>query len=149
MKRLLILLLLVSQPSWAQQSVSFITRCSAMSGYSYHPEQPRVAKKDSGFGTDKFSGGQTLLVRTGEDELDIIFTDSTKKTQSSRDSGGKVVPLSVSDKGILILVYYEDAVLEVYNFSIDLNGTGEVILTQSKIAGPLKKSGLYRASCTR
>ncbi len=149
MKRLLILLMLVSQPAWAQQSATFITRCTSMSGYAYFPEQPRVAKKDSGFVPDKISDGQTLLVKTGEGEFDIIFTDYSKRTQSSRDSGGRVVPLSVSDQGILIIVYYEDAVLEVFNFSIDSKGAGEVILTQSKIAGPLKKSSLYRASCTR
>jgi hypothetical protein len=149
MKRLFLALgLLLVQPAWAQQSVSFITRCTSMFGYAYYPQQPLVAKKDSGFDTDKISDGQWLLVKTGEGELDIIFTDATKKTRSSRDSGGKVIPLSMSSEGVVVLVSYEDT-LEVFNFRIDSSGTGELIYSQTRFASLIKKSGLYRASCTR
>jgi hypothetical protein len=150
MKRLLILLMLVSQPVWAQQSVSFITRCTSMSGYAYFPEQPFVSKKDSGFRTDKFDDGQWLLVKTGAGDLDIIFTDQTKKTRSSRDLGGNITLLSKSDEGALVvLVYYEDESSEVYNFRIDTRGKGELLFSLTRFGGLLMKSALYRASCTR
>jgi hypothetical protein len=139
----------MAQPAWAQQSGSFITRCTSMSGYSYYPQQPLVAKKDTGFVTDRISDGQWLLVKTGADEIDIIFTDATKKTRSSRDSGGKIVLLSKSDEGAVVLVYYVDELLEVFNFRIDSSGTGELLLSQTRSAGVIKKSSLYRASCTR
>jgi len=126
-----------------------IASCSNPKGTVYFPELGVVTKKDSGWKSDKISGGITKLSKIGKDDFDILYFDSTNRITSSKESGATILPLSKGKNNISILVIYPGAVAEVYSFIKNNSGTLEYTHVANKggDAVLIPKSSLMRGEC--
>src|SRR5258706_9447945 len=84
-----------------QTNAAVITQCREPQGYVYL-EGPLVPKGKIGWTQDKTTGGAYLLLKDGEN-FDVIFSDATKRTISSREDGGQVIRITESDGTYVIL----------------------------------------------
>ncbi len=138
-------LLMVSTNNYAAD----IAQCSNPSGTSYYPYLGLMAKKDSGWVDDKISGGITSLVRSDDNEYDILFVDTTKQIISSKQDGGKVYILSKGKNDASFLVIYPGKTVEIYTFLIDKSGKSEYIHVTSRAGDEIliAKSTVMRGDC--
>lgn len=138
-------LLLISTNSYAAD----IAQCSNPSGKAYYPYLGLMDKKDSGWVDDKISGGITTLIRTDDNEYDILFVDSTKRIISSKQDGGKVYVLSKGKNDVSFLVVYPGKTVEIYTFLIDKSGKTEYIQVTNRSGDEIliAKSTVMRGDC--
>lgn len=147
MKKILFFVLFVT--SFSSYSQTQIAACENPKGYVYYPHISPVPKDKSGWIEDKITGGKSILVKTPSG-LDLMFTDSVKKTPlSSVEDGGKVVLLRKSMNQISVLVNYEH-VTEIYTYWRTDGGQLQYSIIQSKngmVSGTLSKSGVMVGTC--
>ena len=139
-------LLMISTNTYA----AVISQCSNPSGTAYYPYLGLMAKKDSGWVDDKITGGITSLVKTDDNEYDILFVDITKQIISSKQDGGKVYTLSKGKNDASFLVVYPGKAVEIYTFLIDKSGKAEYIQVTSRAGDEIliAKSTVMRGDCT-
>ena len=143
-----LLILLAAETASAQKRV--ITNCIGPEGYSYFAEGGLVSTTEAGWTEGAVSKGSFILTKDG-DEYDIIFTDATSRTISSRDDGGRVVALRDAPGTLVLLVAYPINV-EVWTFKIDGNGNGYVMQSLNRFDPPspiAQRYSLMRARCSR
>ena len=141
-------LALLAAPTFAQ---SVVTRCTSPSGHGWYPQQPLVDKSKAGWQADKITDGSYLLLRKDDGSFDIIFTDATKRTISSRDDGAQMVTLRDGGGKIVVLVNYPDMNIETWYFRLNDAGSGEVTVSQARYGDRafVTKHSLMRAECAR
>mgnify|MGYP003987914261 CR=1 FL=1 len=86
-------------------SAGSVAHCGGSFGYAYHIQGGLVTEKESGWGEDSISKGQLLLIKGGKD-FDIIHTDATGGTRSSKGDGGKVITIGGDANSIMLVVIY-------------------------------------------
>jgi hypothetical protein len=129
----------------ATAQADVLATCGASEGHGYYPHSRVVSKEDSGWQRDGISKGSYQLIRSGED-YDIIFTDATGGTVSSRADGGHVTAVKDGTGNLLVLVIYPGKTVESYIFWF---GTHERTMTysQARYGATIPKQSLMRASC--
>lgn len=127
-----------------------IASCSNPEGHVYFPELGLVGKKDSGWSTDKISGGITKLVKLSEGEYDILFVDARKDIISSREDGGNVIPLNRGESVFSVLVVYPGKTAEIFTFLQNASGTLEYLQTTGRAGDgvPIAKASVMRGTCS-
>ncbi len=136
---------------WASQTnAAVVTRCGASEGYAYMEEGGFVPKNKAGWTKDAITGGSHLLLKDG-DNFDIIYTDATKRTISSREDGGQIIRISESGGTYVILVNYPGKLVETWVFNLDRDGRGVVTFHQARYGDhfPIRKHSVLRASCEK
>jgi hypothetical protein len=125
-----------------------IASCSNPSGTVYFPELGLINKKDSGWQSDKITGGITKLSKLGNTDFDIIYVDSTKRITSYKESGATVLLLSQGKNNISILVVYPGVLAEIYSFIKNNSGKLEYTHVASRGGDTLiPKSSIMRGDC--
>lgn len=132
-------------------NAAVVTRCVAPTGYSYFFAGALVPVKDSGMQSDAISTGQYLLMQSENGDVDIIFSDSSGRTISSKDDGGTIIVVSKTAKSVVILINYPDMSVETWIFNIDTLGTGVVTVSQARYGETalVRKHALMSAKCRR
>jgi hypothetical protein len=127
-----------------------VTRCEGGRGYGYYIEGGAVPSDRAGWTEDCISHGSYLLLRD-RDGFDIIYSDSTGATISSRDDGAIIELVSEEGPNIVISLNYANRHFEVWAFELDASGRGEVTFHQARFGteAPVRKHSLMRASCSR
>jgi hypothetical protein len=127
-----------------------VTRCGESEGYAYFEAGSLVPKNKAGWAKDKTTGGSYLLLREG-DNFDIVYTDATKRTISSREDRGQIIRISESGGNYVILVNYPAKLVETWVFELDGDGGGVVAFHQARYDNhfPIRKHSVMRASCEK
>ncbi len=126
-----------------------IASCSNPSGTTYYPELGLIDKNDSGWQSDKITGGITKLSKLGKKDFDIVYVDATNRITSSKESGATVILLSQGKNNISVLVVYQGVLAEVYSFI--KNNSGKLEYTHVASRGGdsvvMPKSSIMRGEC--
>ena len=131
--------------------INIVTRCGAAAGRGYFLEGGGITSKDSGWQNESISKGQTLLVLTGPNSYDIVFTDATGRTISSREDGATIIVIGAVADRLTLLVNYPEMNVETLMFVLDTAGKGSVTFSQARYgeAAPFRKHSLLYAQCRR
>jgi len=124
-----------------------IAVCHSPKGRAYYPNIGVVPANKAGWQDDAISGGRYTLTKQGND-LDILYTDATKRVASSKGSGATVLPLRDGVNNFTILVYYQNDTIELYSFMRENSGALSLHVIQSKGGEALvQKSSIMVAKC--
>jgi hypothetical protein len=142
-------LALVATNALSQPSV--VTRCMSPLGHGYYFAGGLVAAKDTGWQREAITNGQYLLLRDKEGSFDIVFTDATKRTLSTKEDGGSVLVANNVDGSIVLLVIYPQMSIETWVFNLDASGAGKVSVSQARYgdAALVRKHSLMAADCRK
>jgi len=126
-----------------------IASCSNPSGKGYYPELGIVSKDDSGWEDEKITDGITKLVKTGENQYDLLFVDIRKEIISATQDGGKVLMLNKGENVVSFLIVYPGTTAEIYTFLKNKSGKLEYINTLSRAGDGvlITKSSVMRGDC--
>jgi hypothetical protein len=120
--------------------------CGAAEGHYYYPLKPPIPEKNAGWGADKITNGNFQLIRSGSD-WDIVFTDATGRTQSSRADGGRTVGLVNDDGDVVVTVFYAGS-FETWIFWLSMDKP-VVSWSQAKFGSFIPKHSLMVSPCKR
>lgn len=121
--------------------------CGASKGYAYYLPSALVPDKDAGWTEDAISGGSFQLIRSG-DNYDIVFTDATGRTLSTKGDGGEILGME-NGKGDLIVTVLYPHVIETYAFWFSSSGPLIATFSQVKHETPIAKHAVFKASCRK
>ncbi|MDB4173145.1 hypothetical protein N9748_00840 [bacterium] len=98
-------------------SAAVLAECGAFKGYGYFYPNDFTKGQTTGFLEDGISKGSFSII-TVDDKFDVIYTDASGKTQSSRAQGATVIHIGTNsaDGRFVILVTYPEATVEVYSY---------------------------------
>jgi hypothetical protein len=136
---------------WSDQaSAKILTRCGASNGVSFFFPGPAITAEQSGWQKDGVSGGSLQLLANGN-EYDVVYTDATGGTRSARADGFEVIGVNQPQTGFLLVfaVNAQGGVMEHWLFRLDGFGAGTVAWGTLKASGPIQKSSLFSAKCSR
>ena len=125
-----------------------ILTCTNPKGQAYYPYQGVMPKDKSGWSADAITGGSFSLSKIGDRKYDILYIDSTKRVQSTSQSGGEVILVSATDNEMTFLVNYSGVNIETYFFFKNKSNNYEMLLSQTKYGAGIAKVALYQADCT-
>jgi len=127
-----------------------ITKRNGGSGYSFYIDGGAVSEDKSGWTKDAVSNGPYLVLRD-DDGFDIIYSDSTGRTISSRDDGAEI-NLALSDgRNFARTATYPGKSIEMWVFELDDEGTGTLMLHQARVGSmfPIRKHAAPKSTCAR
>ena len=105
-----------------------------------------VPEGNAGWQEAAIPSGSFSLVTLEDGSADIIFSDQTGRTYSSRGDGGKVVVTYITDEVIqAVSIYTETGVVETFTFMFSRR---LAMWTQSKAGTPIPLIAAYTASCS-
>ena len=144
MKKLLLLLFFLPNLAFSE----IIATCENPQGYAYYPFFGFITEADSGWDTDRFTGGVYKLTQDDSGNFDVIFTNKGGQFVSAIQDGGSVAPFSFDENQISIIVLYMGSVVETFSFIKNNVGNFELIFTQTKTK-IIPKASAYRAKCSQ
>jgi hypothetical protein len=123
-------------------------RLIASDGLAYFPPSRLVPREKSGWLDDRISKGSFQLVQSGDD-YDIIFTDASGGTLSSKGDGGRVSATYDESGNLLVLILYAGKTFESYVFWFAVKSERTVTYSQAQYgAAIVLKRSLMAATCT-
>jgi hypothetical protein len=135
----------------ANAQTSVVTRCMNPLGHAYYSAGGLVAPKDAGWQRDAITNGQYLLVREKDGKFDIVFTDATRRTMSTKEDGGQVLVAHDADDKIVLLIIYPQMSIETWVFTLNSSGIGKVSVSQARYGdrSVIRKHSLMAADCRK
>ena len=125
-----------------------VVTCKDPRGYANYHHTDLVPKEKSGFQEDQITGGLTTLVRTGQNEYDLLFTDFRQKIISSRSDGAAVKLLRKGKSDATFSVTYPNSI-ELYTFYKDGSGSEKFDALISRGGDlPIHKSSVMVGNCS-
>ena len=126
-----------------------ITNCRNPTGYAYYNHSGVTSKKESGFQTDKITGGITSFVKLPDGKFDINIVDIRKQIISFTQDGGRVVLLRSGNSDATFLHFHQGMVIELYSFWLESDGKAKFSMIQSKGGDnmPIHKSSVLVGDC--
>ena len=131
-------------------SVSFaedVAVCGNSTGKSYFADREMNPHETIGWTDDKMTGKFTFK-KNDDGTLDLLYLDSTGSIKSSIAEGAKIVPASISDDAVSIVVLYPNSLVSSYTFQILNNKKMQVMWTQNKVETPFPKISAMVADCS-
>jgi hypothetical protein len=105
----------------------------------------------SGWDKDKITKGMITFILDNENgAVDILYRDVTGINKSVKEDGATTLlrHYSKADGVYQVLVDY-GGVIEVYLFKLNNNGTGEVVIANSRASGLFIKANILQAYCKK
>lgn len=135
----------------ANSQTSVVTRCINPVGHAYFSAGGLVPTKNAGWQRDAITNGQYLLVREKDGDLDIVFTDATKRTLSAKEDGGRVLVANDTETKVVLLVIYPEMSIETWVFNLTNAGSGNVSVSQARYGDEamVRKHSLMVADCRK
>mgnify|MGYP007020173649 FL=1 len=127
---------------------SIIAECESPKGHAYYPFYGAIPKDKSGWDTDGFSTGVYRLILNNDQSFDVVFSNSNGQYVSALQDGAEVMPFSMDENQISLMVVYMGNAIEVFSFVKDNAGNKEIIFTQIK-TGMIPKVAAYRGRCSK
>jgi hypothetical protein len=147
MKGIIFLIFLAASNSFARSQT--ITNCRNPVGYAYYNHSGITSKKESGFQSDKITGGITSFVKLPDGKFDINIVDARKQIISFAQDGGRVVLLRSGKKDATFMHFYPGMVIEIYSIWLESDGKAKFSMIQSKGGDnmPIHKSSVLVGDC--
>lgn len=139
-----VLLLMISGGNAAADVVA---TCGESKGHAYYLQGPIVPASKAGWTEDGVSGGSFQLIRSGDD-WDIVFTDVSGGTVSSKGDGGTTAGEVTADGDIVVFISYPKGVFETWVFWLS-NKNPTASYSQAKFSTGIRKHSLMVAPCRR
>jgi len=127
-------------------NAEILALCGASEGYAYYVPKLFVPEEEAGWTEDAISSGSFQLIRAGDD-FDIIYTDTTGWTQSSKADGAKIIGQVTEDGDIVVQLIYWN-VIEVYVFWLSLKKP-VATFSSTKFDTLMQKQAVMVAKCYR
>lgn len=127
-------------------TAEIVATCGASSGYGYYIPGPLNPERKATMEKDAVSRGSFQLIHSGND-WDIIFTDSTGGTLSSKGDGGEISGVVTSSGDVLVVIAYERTI-ETWIFWLS-QAQPSASYSQAKFDAGIKKHSLMVAQCKR
>lgn len=145
------LLVCLAAAAVAQTQSPVVTRCTEPAGHGFFYPGLLIKGKSAGWQSERISNGQYLVLRDKDGAYDIVFSDSTNRTISSKGDGGQVIVVNDSGGRLVLLVNYPDMNVETWMFTLDERGSGTVTVSQARYgeAAMINKHSLMAATCKR
>lgn len=121
-----------------------VATCGASKGHAYYIPGQNVPVEEAGWTADGVSKGSFQLIRSGDD-WDIVFTDASGGTLTSRTDGGKVSAIISKNGDVIVQIVYAVSI-ETYVFWLSLKKP-VASYSQAKFAALIQKHGLMVAPC--
>lgn len=144
MRRIALLIALCAVSANAHAEV--VASCGALKGHAYFVPKGLMPQGESGWSEDGISSGSFQLIRAGED-WDIIYTDATGGTVSSRGDGARVSAFTTEDGDVVVQIIHGRS-LETYVFWLSL-AKPIATFSQAKFATLIPKHALMVSACRR
>jgi hypothetical protein len=133
------------EPAHARQ---IVTQCNQITGKSYY------VSPDDKWQDDGMTGGTFTIVREDDKSYDVIIKDASATAFTAKGDGGAITPLKEEGGNITILVIYPLNVIEIYQLTLDSNGSGVLLFSTVKngvgtIDHPVTKGSLFTAACNK
>jgi hypothetical protein len=147
MKGIIFLIFLAASNSFAHSQT--ITNCRNPVGYAYYNHSGITSKKESGFQSDKVTGGITSFVKLPDGKFDINIVDARKQIISFALDGGRVVLLRSGKNDATFMHFYPGMVIELYSIWLESDGKAKFSMIQSKGGDnmPIHKSSVLVGDC--
>lgn len=139
-----LLIFLFSFPAYAAD----VAICGGSKGYSYMAFRNLMDEENMGWSEDTNLHGQIVLKKNQDGELDIMFGDATTSIYSTLAEGGTLLPASISEEAVTVVVIYPNMLSETYIFQKLKNGDYQVMWTQAKSETPIPKVAAWVAECS-
>ena len=131
----------------AQAFAADIATCGESSGYAYDTYRGLTEEKEAGWVEDRIKGGQ-FTFRKGEDgEFDLLIS-SAMGVSSSVSDGAKIIPATISDEAVTVVVLYPNRLVETYVFQKLKNGKYQAMWTQAKAETPFPRITAFVSDCS-
>lgn len=127
-------------------NAEIVATCGASEGRSYYIPGGLVTAKDAGWADEKISKGSFQLLRSG-DEYDIVFTDSTGGTLSSKGDGATTTGFYDQAGNLVVIVMYPESLIETWVFWLSVKTERVATYSQARHHAPIRKHSLLRATC--
>lgn len=121
-----------------------IASCGESDGYDFWITNKLFDK--GGWEKSQIQGGKIYLVKNNN-EFDLKFVDASGVSKSARLQGGNLVTVENNQKNITIIVVYSGTGTEVYSFTLDDAGKGEVVWTKIRYHPIFRNGGVASAKC--
>ena len=110
-----------------------IAYCGASEGYAFFPKAGLgVGNPDIGkWHKDPITEGKITLTEVSENEFDVLISDASGKVFSSKNAGGNVFLVGLSENFISVIIVYPE-LGESYTFMRNADGDAEVLWTSNK-----------------
>ena len=127
-------------------SAEVVATCGASKGCAYFIPGPVVPKDKAGWTEDGVTGGSLQLIRNGNN-YDIVYTDVSGGTVSSKAEGATVIAERSSVGDVVLLLAYDGA-METFVFWVS-QPNPTVSFSQAKFGSVIQKHSLMVAPCRR
>lgn len=138
-----LIICLVFAPKVAMAEVT-ITSCGASQGHDFWITNE--ALKVGGWKEASIPEGKIVLTKSGTD-FDLKITDASGKTNSARSQGATIVPVEADKNNITIIVVHSGSGTEVYSFTLNNGGQGELVWTKIRHHFLIRNGGVSAAKC--
>ena len=136
---LLLLLIFFSRSAFSEQ---IVTTCGASFGHDFWITNKTFKK--GGWEKSNLQDGKIFLSKIN-DKFILKFKDQSGKIKSVEELGGKLIPLENNKGNITLLISYSGNV-EVYSFSLNDSGKGELVWTKVRFS-IFRNGGVASSKC--
>ena len=127
-------------------NAEIVATCGISEGRSYYIPGGLVTGKHAGWTDEKISKGSFQLIRSG-DEYDIVFTDSTGRTLSSKGDGATTSGYRDDAGNLVVTVMYPGSLIETWVFWLSVKTERIATYSQARHNAPIRKHSLLKATC--
>lgn len=145
MKNTLLPLMLATLPACSASAQQVIAQCGASKGQTVSLESSKLVWENDGI-----TNGSLTFIKLANGKFDIITKD-VRRSFSYTDDGASIVTLEEGDNKKTLVVMHSKTVIEVYQLTLEKNGSGTLIWTQTKNGAPISlvtKGSLFTATCS-
>ena len=128
-------------------SADIVATCGESNGWGYYVPGGMSPTQEPEWVKDGISKGSFHLIRSGED-FDIVFTDSSGGTVSTKGDGGTIAGEVTQDGDVVVFVAYPKGAFETWVFWLS-SKKPTVSFSQAKHSTGIRKHSLMVAPCRR
>ena len=145
MRKTFVTLMLAALPLSGASAQQVIAQCGASKGQTVILTSSKLIWEDDGI-----TNGSFTFVKLKNGKFDIITKDAMKSF-SYTDDGASIVALEEGNNKKTLVVMHSNTVLEVFQLTLEKNGSGTLIWTATKNGAPnslVTKGSLFTAKCS-
>lgn len=124
-----------------------IAKCGSSYGYSYYADRGGTRVDGLGWEKDQISKGQFTFIQKSDGAFDIISSHADGVT-SAVDQGATLIPASISDEALTIILLYPNELTETYVFQKLRSGAFQAMWTQAKVETLVPKISALVSDCS-
>ena len=145
LKKTFVTLMLAAFPFSGANAQQVVAQCGASKGQTVFLNSSKLVWENDGI-----TNGSLTFIKLKNGKFDIITKDAMKSF-SYTDDGASIVTLEEGDNKKTLVVMHSNTVIEVFQLTLEKNGSGVLIWTATKNGAPnslVTKGSLFTAICS-